>query len=29
VATLQIIEGTGHNSISDSPEYLKALEDGL
>lgn len=29
VATLQVIEGTGHNSISESPEYLKALKDGL
>ncbi|KII28612.1 alpha/beta hydrolase [Pseudomonas fluorescens] len=29
VATLQVIPGTGHNSISDSPEYLKALGDGL
>lgn len=27
VATLKVIAGTGHNSISDSPEYLKALED--
>jgi pimeloyl-ACP methyl ester carboxylesterase len=27
VATLQVIAGTRHNSISDSPEYLKALED--
>ncbi|NUU36144.1 hypothetical protein HNQ83_13915 [Pseudomonas sp. C2B4] len=27
VATLRVIAGTGHNSISDSPEYLKALED--
>jgi pimeloyl-ACP methyl ester carboxylesterase len=25
VATLQVIAGTGHNSISNSPEYLKAL----
>ncbi|MGY2261269.1 alpha/beta hydrolase [Pseudomonas sp. SDO55104_S430] len=25
VATLRVILGTGHNSISDSPEYLKAL----
>ncbi|MNP21820.1 putative aminoacrylate hydrolase RutD [compost metagenome] len=29
VASLQVIAGTGHNSISDSPEYFKALEDGL
>jgi pimeloyl-ACP methyl ester carboxylesterase len=29
VASLQVIAGTGHNSISDSPEYLKALGDGL
>jgi pimeloyl-ACP methyl ester carboxylesterase len=29
VATLQVIPGTGHNSISDSPDYLKALGDGL
>ncbi|MCW8277509.1 alpha/beta hydrolase [Pseudomonas sp. PCH199] len=29
VATLQVIAGTGHNSISESPEYLKALGDGL
>ncbi|NBB64177.1 hypothetical protein GVN18_33460 [Pseudomonas sp. ODNR1LW] len=29
VATLQVIAGTGHNSISNSAEYLKALEDGL
>jgi pimeloyl-ACP methyl ester carboxylesterase len=29
VATLQVIPGTGHNSIGNSPEYLKALEDGL
>ncbi|MBV6824605.1 alpha/beta hydrolase [Pseudomonas sp. PD9R] len=29
VATLQVIAGTGHNSISDSPDYLKALRDGL
>ncbi|NUT79141.1 hypothetical protein HNO86_29270 [Pseudomonas sp. C1C7] len=26
VATLRVIAGTGHNSISDSPEYLKALK---
>lgn len=25
IATLQVIAGTGHNSISNSPEYLKAL----
>jgi pimeloyl-ACP methyl ester carboxylesterase len=29
VASLQVIAGTGHNSISDSPEYFKALADGL
>lgn len=29
VATLKVIPGAGHNSISDSPEYLKLLEDGL
>jgi pimeloyl-ACP methyl ester carboxylesterase len=29
VATLQVIAGTGHNTISNSPEYLEALEDGL
>ncbi|WP_160107155.1 alpha/beta hydrolase [Pseudomonas izuensis] len=29
VATLQVIAGTGHNSISESPEYLRLLEDGL
>ncbi len=29
VATLKVIPGTGHNSISDSPEYLKVLGDGL
>jgi hypothetical protein len=29
VASMQVIAGTGHNSISDSPEYLKALGDGL
>jgi pimeloyl-ACP methyl ester carboxylesterase len=29
VASMQIIKGTGHNSISDSPEYFKALGDGL
>ncbi|HEF4759633.1 TPA: alpha/beta hydrolase [Pseudomonas putida] len=26
VATLRVIPGTGHNSISDNPEYLKALD---
>ena len=26
VATMRVIEGVGHNSISDSPEYLRALE---
>ncbi|WP_419710973.1 alpha/beta hydrolase [Pseudomonas sp. NFX224] len=29
VATMQVIKGAGHNSISDSPEYFKALGDGL
>ncbi|RON17218.1 hypothetical protein BK660_25160 [Pseudomonas brassicacearum] len=29
VATLKAIPGTGHNSISDSPEYLKLIRDGL
>jgi len=29
VASLQVIAGTGHNSISDSPEYLEALRAGL
>ncbi|MGY2338985.1 alpha/beta hydrolase [Pseudomonas sp. SDO5532_S415] len=29
IATLQVIAGTGHNSISDSPEYLRLLGDGL
>jgi pimeloyl-ACP methyl ester carboxylesterase len=29
VASMQVIKGTGHNSISDSPEYFKALGDGL
>ena len=29
VASLRVIPGTGHNSISDSPEYLKALGNGL
>lgn len=29
VASLKFIPGTGHNSISESPEYLKALGDGL
>lgn len=29
VATLKVIPGAGHNSISDSPEYLKLLEGGL
>jgi pimeloyl-ACP methyl ester carboxylesterase len=29
VASMQVIKGTGHNSISDSPEYFKALRDGL
>ncbi|MDI2590776.1 alpha/beta hydrolase [Pseudomonas sp. 681] len=29
VATLQVIGGVGHNSISESPEYLKLIGDGL
>ncbi|EJM57656.1 alpha/beta hydrolase [Pseudomonas sp. GM48] len=29
VASMQVIPGTGHNSISESPEYLKVLGDGL
>jgi pimeloyl-ACP methyl ester carboxylesterase len=29
VASLQVIPGTGHNSISESPEYLRALKEGL
>ncbi|MGE8067753.1 alpha/beta hydrolase [Pseudomonas sp. NPDC089569] len=29
VASLQVIAGAGHNSISDSPQYLKSLADGL
>ena len=29
VASLRVIPGTGHNSIGESPEYLKALKDGL
>ncbi|CAI8973965.1 Hydrolase_4 domain-containing protein [Pseudomonas sp. IT-P44] len=29
VATLKVIPGVGHNSISDSPEYLKLMEDRL
>ena len=29
VATLQVIAGTGHNSIGNSPEYLKPRRDGL
>jgi pimeloyl-ACP methyl ester carboxylesterase len=29
VASLQVIAGTGHNSISDSPDYLKRLREGL
>jgi pimeloyl-ACP methyl ester carboxylesterase len=29
VASLRVIPGTGHNSISESPEYLKALMEGL
>ena len=29
VASMQVIEGAGHNSVSESPEYLRALGDGL
>lgn len=29
VASMQVIKGTGHNSISDSPEYFEALGDRL
>jgi pimeloyl-ACP methyl ester carboxylesterase len=29
VASLKVIPGTGHNSISNSPEYLKLIESGL
>lgn len=29
VAALKVIPGVGHNSISDSPEYLKLMEQGL
>jgi pimeloyl-ACP methyl ester carboxylesterase len=29
VATLKAIPGTGHNTISDSPEYFKLIRDGL
>ncbi|MCY1521959.1 hypothetical protein D9M68_567980 [compost metagenome] len=29
VASLRVIPGTGHNSISASPEYLKALGAGM
>jgi len=29
VATLQVIPGKDHNSISDSPQYLHMLRDGL
>ncbi|MHC8367310.1 alpha/beta hydrolase [Pseudomonas sp. ZT5P21] len=29
VATLKVLPDVGHNSISDSPEYLKLIEDGL
>ncbi|MHC8286098.1 alpha/beta hydrolase [Pseudomonas sp. XS1P51] len=29
VATLKVIPGVGHNSISESPEYLKLMGDGL
>lgn len=29
VATLKVIPGVGHNSISDSPEYLQWLKDGM
>lgn len=29
VASMRVIRGVGHNSISDSPEYLPMLEEGL
>lgn len=29
VATLKVLPGVGHNSISDSPDYFKLIEDGL
>ena len=29
VATLKVIPDAGHNSISDTPEYFKSLEQGL
>ncbi|WP_392889913.1 alpha/beta hydrolase [Pseudomonas migulae] len=29
VATLKVIPDVGHNSISDTPEYFKSLEQGL
>lgn len=29
VATLKVIAGAGHNSLSDSPDYLKLLGDAL
>lgn len=29
VASLKVIPAVGHNSISDSPEYLKLMEDAL
>lgn len=29
MASLQVIKGTGHNSIGNSAEYLKAMRDGL
>ncbi|MHC8320799.1 alpha/beta hydrolase [Pseudomonas sp. GB2N2] len=29
VATLKVVPDVGHNSISDSPLYLKLLEDGI
>lgn len=29
VATLRVIPGVGHNSISESPEYLELLNNGL
>jgi hypothetical protein len=29
VASLKVIAGVGHNSISESPEYLKLIGAGL
>jgi len=29
VASLQVVAGTGHNSISESPDYLNRLREGL